>query len=59
MSDLEVMQQLKSIAASIKLIGSTIEEDSVKSDKEINQILKNGRELSDKYLKPFDDALNI
>jgi hypothetical protein len=59
MSDLEVMQQLKSIAASIKLIGSTIEEDSVKSDKEINQILKNGRELSDKYLKPFDDSFNI
>jgi hypothetical protein len=60
MSEMEPLQQLKSMLETIRHIGQCIEEESVKSDYEITETLKNGRQLSDKYLgKPFDDSFNI
>ena len=60
MSEVEMFEQLRGILVSIRNTGYNIEQESVKSDCEITETLKSGRELSSKYLvKPFDDSFNI
>jgi hypothetical protein len=60
MSESESVQQLRTMLESIRTIGQSIEQESLRSDGEITETLKSGRELSNRYLgKPFDDSFNI
>jgi hypothetical protein len=60
MSESEAIQQLRVILESIRNIGQSIEQESLRSDGEITETLKSGRALCDRYLgKPFDDSFNI
>lgn len=59
MSKTEAYHQLKAIAESIRQVGDSIEKKSKESDAEVQECLKNGKEMCEKYLKPFNDSFNI